>query len=831
MGQREPGSASDLTSRDRPGGTSGGDRVANGGPANPAPTASVPPIVEEQEHLALLYRRLDALRLERIGLRDRYIRHSDNTPGGRVERDLSYAMHAAAVQQLNAAEDKLCFGRLDSTDGESMHIGRMGIFDDSGDQRQLLMDWRAPSSRPFYVATAANPLGLRRRRYIRTRRRVVEAVNDEYLDLTDPEMAAAAAAAPIGPAGEAALLAAVQAPRTGRMADIVATIQAEQDRIIRADQAGIIVVQGGPGTGKTAVALHRAAYLLYNHRAQLEQRGVLIIGPNPTFLGYISQVLPSLGENAVVLSTVADLFPGVSARATEEPAVARIKGRTAMTTVIANAVLHRQAIPAGPIKVRFDGAPDGRLLLDRRLLIAARDRAWASRRPHNKARSVFVKRIMDGLVGQLAERMGTTPDGQSLATADDREALRNDLREHEGLREALRDVWPVLTAQRLLADLYASPERIAFAAESLTAGDRALLARPVAPAQWTVADVPLLDEAAEVLGPIDLSPGAAVAAADLDYASEVLDLMGGGENADETHSDEVGLVSMLSAANLADLHAEVADWTSTSDRAASDREWTYGHVIVDEAQELSAMAWRMVMRRCPMRSMTLVGDLAQTSDPAGASSWARVLRPYARQGFRVEELTVNYRTPAEIMTVAEPVLAAIDPGLTAPTSVRDAGVSPTHRRSGAAELPAEVARAVVDDELLDSSGTLAVIVSRSRRDEVAAAVTTSEAARAAAAAGDPNEPPSLFGVNHDGEFDTEHHGKELRRHVVVLTVPEVKGLEFDSVIVADPGGIINESERGLSDLYVALTRSTQRLTVVHTGELPVVLRRILDDAA
>ena len=426
---------------------------------------TVPPIVEEQEHLSLLYRRLDALRLERIGLRDRYIRHSDNTPGGRVERDLSYAMHAAAVQQLNAAEDKLCFGRLDSADGESMHIGRMGIFDDTGDQRQLLMDWRAPSSRPFYVATAANPLGLRRRRYIRTRRRLVEAVNDEYLDLTDPEMAAAAATAPVGPAGEAALLAAVQAPRTGRMADIVATIQAEQDTIIRADQAGIIVVQGGPGTGKTAVALHRAAYLLYNHRAQLEQRGVLIIGPNPTFLGYISQVLPSLGENAVVLSTVADLFPGVSAQATEEPAVARVKGRTAMTTVIANAVLHRQAIPSGTIRVRFDGAPDGRLVLDRRLLIAARDRAWASRRPHNKARSVFVKRIMDGLVGQLVERMGTTPEGESLATADDRESMREDLRQHEGLRDALRDIWPVLTAQRLLAELYASTERIAFAAE------------------------------------------------------------------------------------------------------------------------------------------------------------------------------------------------------------------------------------------------------------------------------------------------------------------------------------------------------------------------------
>jgi hypothetical protein len=348
-----------------------------------------------------------------------------------------------------------------------------------------------------------------------------------------------------------------------------------------------------------------------------------------------------------------------------------------------------------------------------------------------------------------------------------------------------------------------------------------------------VADVPLLDEAAEILGPLDLSPASAVSAADLEYVEEVLDLMGAGELAEEANPDDVGLVSMVSAANLAELHTEVADWTSTAERAAADREWTYGHVIVDEAQELSAMAWRMVMRRCPVRSMTLVGDLAQTSDPAGASSWARVLRPYARQQFRVEELSVNYRTPSEIMSVAEPVLTAIDPALVAPTSVREAGFIPSHRRVEVAELPAEAARAVVDDELLDSNGTLAVIVSRTHRDAVEAAVTASEAARAAAA-DNSAEPPSLFGVNDLGQSyvtDDRHDGKELRRHVVVLTVPEVKGLEFDSVIVADPGGIIDDSERGLSDLYVALTRSTQRLAVLHTGELPVVLRKLREDAA
>src|SRR6185437_6225464 len=245
---------------------------------------------------------------------------------------------------------------------------------------------------------------------------------------------------------------------------------------------------------------------------------------------------------------------------------------------------------------------------------------------------------------------------------------------------------------------------------SLRPRDRALLARPADPAGWTAADVPLLDEAAELLGTLDARSAAVAAGGDDGYAAEVLDLLGANEDLDPEDVGLRSLVGMVDAATLGKLHDEVVDWTSTAERAALDREWTYGHVIVDEAQELSAIAWRMVMRRCPMRSMTLVGDLAQTSDPAGASSWARVLRPYARQGFRVEELTVNYRTPAEIMTIAEPVLAAIDPALTAPTSVRDAGFAPSHRRVRPADLPAEVVRTVMDDEQLDSSGTLAVIV-------------------------------------------------------------------------------------------------------------------------
>lgn len=808
---------------------------------------------QEQVFLTELYRRLDALRAERVTLRDRYVRHSDNTPGGRVERDIAFARHAEAVQMLNAAEDKLCFGRLDyapaagdgddgtAPESESIHIGRMGIFADSGDHRQLLMDWRAPSARPFYVATAARPLGIRRRRHLQTARRRVTAVTDDYLDLqglTADELAAVAGSTG-GLAGEASLLAALQAPRTGRMGDIVATIQAEQDRIIRADRAGILVVQGGPGTGKTAVALHRAAYLLYTYREQLAQRGVLIVGPNPMFLKYIGQVLPSLGENAVVLATVGELFPGVSTTRTDPPATARLKGRTAMNGVIANAVLHRQAMPTRTVEVPFLGAPGGRVQLTRSILGNAQQRAWQSRRPHNRARAVFLKRVLDQLVPQVAERLGRGPGGDLLATRDDLDAIRTDLRESEELIAALAGIWPLLTPQRLLGDLFGDRARLDFAADSLTPEDRQLLyrapavppagagpdgtvldgtvpdgtalqgaggpglatgadgtARPEQP--WTISDVPLLDEAAELLGPL---PQARATGPDADtaYAEEVLDLL----HSDETSADEAPLVSMLTAADLAALHDDVALLTSTAERAAADREWTFGHVIVDEAQELSPMAWRLIMRRCPVRSMTVVGDLAQTSDPAGATSWRRALRTYARGALTVEQLTVNYRTPAEIMEAAEPVLARIDPQATAPSSVREAGLSPWHRRVPADRLADVVAAEAVAQR--PAEGLLAVIVPESLLDAVGTAVS-----RALAQAGQ---------VAADGTS------------VLVMGIRQAKGLEFDRVLLVEPAVMVAESDRGLNDLYVAMTRSTQSLAVLHSEELPEVLHRLKDASA
>ncbi len=751
-------------------------------------------LAAEQAFIGALYQRLDRMRQETTRLRDTYLRDSDGTPGGRVERDIAYAAHARTLLDLNVAEDKLCFGRLDGVDGGSMHIGRMGIFSEGVDREQLLMDWRAPSARPFYVATAAAPLGVRRRRHLRVRRRVVQSLSDEYLDLTglSPDDPALAAVGTSGLTGEAALLAALDAPRTGRMGDIVETIQAEQDRIIRADRAGILVVQGGPGTGKTAVALHRTAYLLYTHRQQLANRGVLVIGPNRTFLNYIGSVLPSLGESAVVLSTVGDLFPGVRATRVENDAVAVLKGRLNMAKVLANAVLDRQRVPAAAIEFRYGSAD---LRLDPELLRRSQARAWQSRLPHNRARAVFVKSVLDQLTRQVARRQQ-----QGLAalpmTSDDVQDIRRDLRSDERVQGVLAGIWPAISPQTLVSELFTDARRLRVAAPFLGERERALLSSPVAAQRYAFSqsDVPLLDEAAELLGTDDrltLASAAADRERREEYAQTVLDMLDDGAPAGTADGEDESLLGMVTAADLAELQDDRVLLTSTAERAGADREWTYGHVVVDEAQELSAMAWRTVMRRCPVRSMTLVGDLAQTSDAAGASSWAAVLRPYVGRDWRFEELTVNYRTPAEISVLADRVLAGIDPRLTAPTSVRSTGVQPTFTAAAPAALLQAVAVAAAQDAAAAGDQHLAVLVPEALL----------EATRRAVA----------------GRVPTAGAASDVDNPVVVLTVRQAKGLEFDSVILVEPDLIAGESARGRNDLYVAITRATQRLAVIHTG--------------
>ncbi|MEO3801890.1 ATP-binding domain-containing protein [Nonomuraea sp. B1E8] len=709
------------------------------------------------------------------------------TMQNRSERDTFAEMYAVRLARLWAVERGLVFGRLDHAEEGRLYIGKLGLTDD--EQQRLLIDWRAPVAQPFYRATPAAPMGVTRRRHLQTKGRAVVGVDDDLLDLdslTDDDRATLN--------GEAALLAALDERRTGRMRDIVATIQSEQDRVIRGDLNGVLVVQGGPGTGKTVVALHRAAYLLYTHRERLERRGVLILGPNLTFLRYIEQVLPSLGENDVLLSTVGELYPGVTATARERAEVAALKGDARMAAVIAKAVRDRQRVPRKPVELTL-----GRLTLtiDRAMLDAARNKATRSRRPHNQARAVFVRSLLNALARQQARKIG-----KGLVDEDDLADMREELRTEPVVKSALNRLWPYLTPQRLLLGLYGSPERLEYAASSLTPGERALLRRDGG--AWTESDVPLLDEAADLLGDIDeqvlrasaMQAEEELAAArqaeesereaELAYAREVLEL--------------TGLSDVMEAERLAERQRGDGPHLTTAERAAADRTWAYGHVIVDEAQELSPMAWRAVMRRCPTRSMTIVGDIAQTGSVAGARSWAEVLDPYVAGRWRQERLTVNYRTPVELMAVAARVLATVDPALEAPVSVRELGVQPW---SAPLSALAELVKGEVGE-----GGKVAVVVP----DRLLA---TLGAEVAAAVAGTVVVTPGAGRAKGAEALDAP---------VAVMGVTDAKGLEFDSVIVAEPDLIAAQSPRGPSDLYVALTRATQRLGVVHEQPLSEALR-------
>ncbi len=764
-------------------------------------------IEREQEYVSMLYGRLDTMREQAADRLAGSLQATGGTPQARSERDSVASMYTHQMAELNGVENALCFGRLDFDAGDVRYIGRIGIFDDD-DFDPLLMDWRAPAARAFYLATAASPEGVKRRRHIRTNQRTVTGLDDEVLDLTeahDPHHTELTS--------EAALLSALTASRTGRMKDIVETIQAEQDRIIRSDLGGVLVVQGGPGTGKTAVALHRAAYLLYTHRQQLSTRGVLVVGPNATFLRYIAHVLPSLAETGVLLGTVGDLYPGVVATSTESTAAAEVKGRATMAAVLANALADRQRVPDEDIELRFEREV---LTIDKASCVRARARARRSGKLHNLARPTFARHVVDALARQLAERVGTDPFAFDPLGGDDAPGdpnifgeadmadIRRDLDADAGVQATLDRLWPILTPQQLLGDLFASEERLATAAPDLTQAERGLLLRPAAGSvdgAWTAADVPLLDEAAELLGEDDRAARARAEALRRErvaYAQGALDIVEGSrslEFEDEEESELLAATDLLDAERLAARH-EAGEQLTVAQRAAADRSWAFGHIIVDEAQELSPMAWRLLMRRSPSRSMTVVGDIAQTGDLAGTSSWQATLEPYVEHRWRLEELTVNYRTPAEIMALASGVLEKIDPTLEPPRSVRTTGVEPWIRRSEIEALGEDLAKAVLHESTESGDGQIGVIVPEVRLDELAAAVRDAV-------------PDAAVGEQ-----------PQLESRVVVLTVRQVKGLEFDSVLVVDPQTIVDESPRGLSDLYVALTRATQRLGVLHDGPVP-----------
>ncbi|RSZ66008.1 helicase [Corynebacterium hylobatis] len=717
-------------------------------------------IAKEQAYVDDLFARLDeevSAANERLRQVQLEVDPANPDADALIRRETEYHGLNSKLDRLNLAQLGLVFGRIDieSEDPENpvpgqpgldrRYIGRMGLDVREEGYRTLLLDWRVPMARPFYLATTAQPEGVTLRRHIRTKGREVTGVDDEWLSGEH------AGEGRDGVGGESALVTAMKAARTGHMKSIVETIQREQDLIIRDETRGVMVVEGGPGTGKTAVALHRVAYLLYTAREQLSKSGVLIVGPNPTFLDYISRVLPELGETGVVLSTIGDLYPGVRGAAPESLLAREIKGSEEMVTILKEAVRAYETLPEDPIEL-----PHGslRLNVNPAMVKAARTRARRSRRPHNEARAVFAEHFIELLAEQLAKKIGEDPlGGANLLSRADIDQLHDDLAEEPGVGRLIEQFWPELTPEDVLRDLLEDRDAIDVAAEGYDDETRDALWRPEG-SDWAASDAALLDELAVLIGLPDLDEAAGTTEEDIEDAQDLLDIL---ESSASTDDDDLGDIfegehlaatDVISAKELAQRQI-VRDSRSTAERAREDHQWAYGHVIVDEAQELSPMEWRMVFRRSPARWMTLVGDTAQTGSPAGVDTWAQTLEPYVGSRFRHHELTVNYRTPVEIMEVANAVLEQIDPDATLAVAIRESGV------------------------------------------------------------------PVCF-LESDAEWKTPEEG--LTKVIDAGNVTGIKGLEFDHVVVVEPSEIVEQSPQGWQDLYVAVTRATQTLTVV--GQLP-----------
>jgi DNA helicase IV len=679
----------------------------------------------EQKHVDALYARLDGEVARVHADLDDAVRSSSTDPEEAYTREVRVAMLNRRARTLGAAEQHLCFGRIDRADGSALHIGRTGLSD--GDD-QLLVDWRAEAARPFYAATAAHPMGLHRRRHLRLEDRRVTRVSDEILDDAEP--------GPHDVVGDGPLLEAIGARRTGRMRDVVSTLQAEQDAIIRSAHRGVTVVEGGPGTGKTVVALHRAAYVLAGFE-EARADGVLVLGPNSRFLDYIAEVLPSLGENDVAMSTadrlVADALDirlDLDAARGAGHELRRAAGDVRLADELAETVRRSQA-PAGTLTVVVDGDA---ITMDEHALTEARATAGGAGLPHNQARSLFKDLVVDFVSDEVQararimlakldedievltggvnvdkaaakdlERLGFGPDeggafGHAAAVAElDPGALRAELADDVALERAVEAAWPRLEAADVVLDLLdLRPE---LAADGAPDGDGA----GDGDVAWTAAHLPLLDEAEHLLnGP---------------------------------------------------------------------PERTYGHVVVDEAQELTPMQWRSVLRRCPGRSMTVVGDLAQAGPATGAASWADALGSDLARRADVRSLTVCYRTTAEVLAAAAPLLAQIAPHQAPSRAVRN-GDEPRRRAANG-----------------DLSGAVVEEVTREvANGDLVAVVAADDAA--------PDLAEALDGM------------------VRVVPVSQVRGLEFDAVVVADPEGIRRARPGGERDLYVALTRPTRRLVIV-----------------
>lgn len=743
---------------------------------------------EEQRAVDRAYGRLDRMRSQTRERLDKVrAAGSHGSPTLRTERDSFATMYEDRLTQLRAVEDRLVFGRLDDDKGERRYIGRIGLSDE--DHESILTDWRAEAARPFYEATPAHRGDIVMRRHITLRFREVVGVEDEVLDVHSSQVAEASDSGTL--TGEGALMASLSTRRTGKMTDIVATIQAEQDRIIRSPLDRAVVVQGGPGTGKTAVALHRAAYLLYTHRRMLQRSGVLVVGPSDAFLHYIDQVLPSLGETGVVSRTIADLIPGVAATHADSPVAAALKGDRRMAGVIANAVSARERVPDRLPDLKINGVTVPVLAADIRM---AQADARRTRQPHNKARETFVASMMNQLVSRYVERLDYDPDRSELSR------VRSLLYMNDPLRRTLNLAWLPMTAQWLIDDLWAKPAKLRRYAPWLTDGQIAELTRPKG-SPLTTSDIPLLDEAMELLGP---DPRAAQAQSRRD-AQRRMD-----EQFAKDTLAQAGIGSGIVTSDMLLDQINGMDEDTAAQHAAGEREWTYGHVVVDEAQELTAMDWRMLIRRCPSRSFTIVGDIAQTSALGGARSWGKALDPLFGEGqWDLNELTIDYRNPQEVSDLASRFAAGeglyistVKAVRRIPDSVERLGFDDMRQVLDAAgEYAADLALRFVSD---DGSGRVAVIADQEVRSELADAVWASIARR--------------FGGDRAERLRSQ---PRWDRQIAICGPQDVKGLEFDAVVVVQPGLIADNAasrQVAASDLYVAMTRPTQKLVIVRTND-------------
>ncbi|MEU8244510.1 RNA polymerase recycling motor ATPase HelR [Actinoplanes missouriensis] len=673
-------------------------------------------IAEDEKHFAAIAESLERSTREL----DARLEAARRAPAGRgrqaVDRDEEVRRLASRLRLLRRYGADLCLGRMVAADGaEPVYIGRRGLTDDNGNR--LLLDWRSPAAEPFFGATHANPMGLVfRRRYRWSDGRIT----DYWDEVFDADGFAGHAAALDD---QSAFLASLGGVRTARMRDVLGTIQADQDAIIRAGSRGALVVDGGPGTGKTVVALHRTAYLLYSDpRLGNRRGGVLFVGPHEPYLAYVSDVLPSLGEDDVQTCTLRDLVPeGADARP-EEAAVAELKAPARMVDAVEAAVRFYEEPPA---TATIDGV--GVTTGD----WAAAFEAVEPGTPHNEAR----EQIWAELVAILADR---------------HDLSETELRRSRDLRAALNRAWPLLEAPDLIADLWSVPAYLRRCAPWLGADEIRALQR-AEPAAWTVADLPLLDAARRRLGDTGFSARQRRREADAAAGRQQMDRVVDDLIASAVHDDGEGLMTMLVQQDLRDNLADglVAPPAEGPERFAGP----YAHIVVDEAQELTDAEWRMLIQRCPSRSFTIVGDRAQAARRRFTESWQERLARVGLGRVELAALTINYRTPQEVMDEAAPVIRAVLPDANVPVSIRRGGAPVVHGK-------------VVDLEK----------VLREHREGVACVI------------GDP-----AFGE---------------RDRVRSLSPELVKGLEFDLVVLIDP------QRFDPVDRYVAMTRATQRLVVL-----------------